>query len=63
MEGDHVHLLVNYPPKVSISKLVNSLVFLAEFLEGTLRKRAVVCYTRECFGPLVTLLAAAVDHL
>jgi len=24
-EGDHVHLLVNYPPKVSLSKLVNSL--------------------------------------
>lgn len=24
-EGDHVHLLINYPPKVSISKLVNSL--------------------------------------
>lgn len=24
-EGDHVHLLVNYPPKVQISKLVNSL--------------------------------------
>lgn len=24
-EEDHVHLLVNYPPKVSISKLVNSL--------------------------------------
>lgn len=24
-EQDHVHLLVNYPPKVSISKLVNSL--------------------------------------
>ena len=23
-ENDHVHLLVNYPPKVSISKLVNS---------------------------------------
>jgi len=23
--GDHVHLLVNYPPKVQISKLVNSL--------------------------------------
>ena len=22
---DHVHLLVNYPPKVSLSKLVNSL--------------------------------------
>ena len=24
-ENDHVHLLVNYPPKVSISKLVNSM--------------------------------------
>ncbi len=24
-ESDHVHLLINYPPKVSISKLVNSL--------------------------------------
>ena len=24
-EGDHVHLLAEYPPKVSISKLVNSL--------------------------------------
>jgi putative transposase len=24
-EGDHVHLLVEYPPKVTVSKLVNSL--------------------------------------
>jgi len=24
-ERDHVHLLVNYPPKVSVTKLVNSL--------------------------------------
>jgi putative transposase len=24
-EGDHVHLLVQYPPKVAVSKLVNSL--------------------------------------
>lgn len=24
-EGDHIHLLINYPPKVSVSKLVNSL--------------------------------------
>ena len=24
-EGDHVHLLVEYPPKVSVSRLVNSL--------------------------------------
>jgi len=24
-EGDHVHLMVHYPPKISLSKLVNSL--------------------------------------
>ena len=24
-EGDHVHLLINYPPKAAISKIVNSL--------------------------------------
>lgn len=24
-EKDHVHLLINYPPKVTISKLINSL--------------------------------------
>lgn len=24
-EGDHVHLLINYPPKVAVSKLVGSL--------------------------------------
>ena len=24
-EDDHVHLLVNYPPKISVSKIVNSL--------------------------------------
>ena len=24
-EDDHVHLLLNYPPKVTVSKLVNSL--------------------------------------
>ena len=24
-EGDHVHLLINYPPKVAVSKLVNGL--------------------------------------
>jgi putative transposase len=24
-EGDHVHLLIEYPPKLAVSKLVNSL--------------------------------------
>ena len=35
-EDDHVHLLVNYPPKVAISKLVNSLKGVSSHL---IRKR------------------------
>ena len=31
-EDDHVHLLVNYPPKVAISKLVNSLKCISSLL-------------------------------
>ena len=31
-EGDHVHLVVNYPPKISVSKLVNSLKGVASRL-------------------------------
>ena len=31
-EDDHVHLLVNYPPKVSVSKLVNSLKGISSLL-------------------------------
>jgi Transposase and inactivated derivatives len=35
-EKDHVHLMINYPPKVQISKLVNSLKrgFVETFKEG-----------------------------
>lgn len=36
-EGDHVHLLINYPPKYSVSKLVNSLKGVSSRL---LRKKA-----------------------
>ena len=35
-EDDHVHLLVNYPPKISVSKLVNSLKGVSSHL---IRKR------------------------
>src|SRR5271156_598513 len=35
-ERDHVHLLVNYPPKVAVSKLVNSLKGVSSHL---IRKR------------------------
>lgn len=31
-EDDHVHLLLNYPPKVAISKLVNSLKGISSLL-------------------------------
>ena len=31
-EDDHLHLLVNYPPKVAISKLVNSLKGISSLL-------------------------------
>ncbi len=31
-EDDHVHLLVNYPPKVAVSKLVNSLKGISSLL-------------------------------
>ena len=31
-EDDHVHLLVNYPPKMAISKLVNSLKGVSSLL-------------------------------
>ena len=31
-EDDHVHLLVNYPPKVAVSKLVNSLKGVSSLL-------------------------------
>ena len=31
-EKDHVHLLVNYPPKISVSKLVNSLKGVSSLL-------------------------------
>ena len=35
-EDDHVHLLVNYPPKVAVSKIVNSLKGASSLL---IRKR------------------------
>lgn len=38
-EDDHVHLLVNYPPKVSISSLINSLC-LADCFESGVPKYA-----------------------
>lgn len=46
-EKDHVHLLVNYPPKVSISKLVNSLKGVSSRL---IRKRNYPTIQRALWG-------------
>ncbi len=45
-ERDHVHLLVNYPPNVSVSKLVNSLKGVSSRM---LRKQSQAGFER-CFG-------------
>jgi putative transposase len=46
-EDDHVHLLVGYPPKVAISRLVNSLKLVsARFL----RKRSFPEVRRKLWG-------------
>ena len=39
-EKDHVHLLINYPPKVSVSRLVNSLKGVPSRL---IRKKRYAC--------------------
>lgn len=36
-EQDHVHLLVHYPPKVQLSKLVNSLKVVKQYIENQQR--------------------------
>ena len=46
-EKDHVHLLVNYPPKVSVSKLVNSLKGVSSRL---LRKKQYPSITKHLWG-------------
>lgn len=46
-EDDHVHLLVNYPPKVAISKLVNSLKGVSSFL---IRKKEYPSIKKKLWG-------------
>ena len=46
-EGDHVHLLVNYPPKVSVSSLVNSLKGVSSRL---IRKKGFPEIQRKLWG-------------
>jgi len=46
-EDDHVHLLVNYPPKVAISKLVNSLKGISSLL---IRKKNYPSIAKKLWG-------------
>jgi len=46
-EEDHVHLLVNYPPKVAVSKLVNSLKGASSYL---IRKKGYPSIRNKLWG-------------
>jgi len=46
-EDDHVHLLVNYPPKVAVSKLVNSLKGISSLL---IRKKGLPLIKKKLWG-------------
>lgn len=46
-EVDHVHLLINYPPKVSVSKMVNSLKGVSSRL---IRKKNYPCIQRKLWS-------------
>lgn len=63
-EHDHVHLLVNYPPKVSVSKLVNSLKGASS---QRIRKKGYPTVQQAlwgggAYGLEATLLALAAEH-
>ncbi len=45
-EDDHVHLLVHYPPKIALSKLVNSLKGVSSRLLRTYRPEIVGRYRK-----------------
>ena len=46
-EDDHVHLLVNYPPKVAVSKLVNSLKGISSLM---IRKKNYPSIRKKLWG-------------
>jgi len=46
-EDDHVHLLVEYPPKVAVSKLVNSLKGVSSLL---IRKKNYPSIKKKLWG-------------
>ncbi len=47
-QRDYVHLLVKYPPKVSVSSLVNSLKRVSSYVLRRRLPRIAKCYSEEC---------------
>jgi len=45
-ESNHVHLLVNYPPKVSVSSLVNSSKDASRYVLRRQLPRIAKCYSK-----------------
>ncbi len=62
-EDDHVHLLVNYPPKMAVSKLVNSLKGISSLLIRKKNYQVLIdVYGEMHFGLPATLLAVVAAH-
>ncbi len=63
-EDDHVHLLVNYPPKIAVSALVNSLKGVSSRMirKKNIRPSRKNCGAAHCGLPAI-LRAVAVAHL
>ena len=64
-EDDHVHLLVNYPPKAAVSKLVNSLKGVSSHL---IRKKKYLSIRNKlwamlCGHPVILLVVAVEPQL
>jgi putative transposase len=50
-ERDHVYPLINYPPKVAVSKMVNSLKGVSSRLLRKTRKELRACYCKGVLWP------------
>ena len=55
-ESNHVHLLVNYPPKVSVSSLVNSLKGVSSYVLRRQWPRIAKCYWKNVLSVVAVLL-------
>jgi len=61
-EDDHVHLLVEYPPKLSVSLLVNSLKGVSSRLLRQQRPASANATGRACCGRPATSLPPAAER-